>query len=157
MIAARGGREEFDALLEGFRNGPTPQDQLRCLYALAEFDEADLILETCELAMSSAVKTQNAPFLLRACIANRRHGPAAWRFVTGRWAEANERFPTNTIVRMVESVKTLTEPGLVAEAADFFAEHPIPQGAATLSQILERQRVNASARARVEERMVALG
>jgi puromycin-sensitive aminopeptidase len=157
VIAARGGREEFDALLDGFRNGPTPQDQLRCLYALAEFDDADLILETCELAMSSSVKTQNAPFLLRACIANRRHGPAAWRFVTGRWAVANERFPTNTIVRMVESVKTLTEPGLVAEAADFFAEHPIPQGAATLSQILERQRVNASARQRVEERMVAIG
>ncbi len=157
VTAARGGRTEFDILLDGFRNGPTPQDQLRCLYALAEFDDADLILETCELAMSSAVKTQNAPFLLRACIANRRHGPAAWRFVSSRWAEANERFPTNTIVRMVESVKTLTESGLVDEAAAFFAAHPIPQGAATLSQILERQRVNASARARVEARMVEIG
>ena len=157
VIAARGGRAEFDSLLDGFRNGPTPQDQLRCLYALAEFDDADLILETCELAMSPAVKTQNAPFLLRACIANRRHGQAAWRLVTSRWTEANDRFPTNTIVRMVESVKTLTAPGLVDEAASFFAEHPIPQGAATLSQILERQRVNASARQRVEAQMVTLG
>ncbi|MGA0355656.1 MAG: ERAP1-like C-terminal domain-containing protein, partial [Ilumatobacteraceae bacterium] len=157
VIAARGGRAEFDALVDGFRNGPTPQDQLRCLYALAEFDDADLILETCELAMSPAVKTQNAPFLLRACIANRRHGQAAWRLVTSRWTEANDRFPTNTIVRMVESVKTLTAPGLVDEAASFFAEHPIPQGAATLSQILERQRVNASARQRVEAQMVTLG
>jgi hypothetical protein len=58
---------------------------------------------------------------------------------------------------MVESVKTLTAPGLVDEAASFFAEHPIPQGAATLSQILERQRVNASARQRVEAQMVTLG
>ena len=157
VIAARGGRAEFDSLLDGFRNGPTPQDQLRCLYALAEFDDADLILETCELAMSPAVKTQNAPFLLRACIANRRHGQAAWRLVTSRWTEANDRFPTNTIVRMVESVKTLTAPGLVDEAASFFAEHPIPQGAATLSQILERQRVNASARQRVKAQMVTLG
>ena len=157
VIAARGGRAEFDALVDGFRNGPTPQDQLRCLYALAEFDDADLILETCELAMSPAVKTQNAPFLLRACIGNRQHGQAAWRLVTSRWTEANDRFPTNTIVRMVESVKTLTAPGLVDEAASFFAEHPIPQGAATLSQILERQRVNASARQRVEAQMVTLG
>jgi puromycin-sensitive aminopeptidase len=157
VIAARGGRAEFDALVDGFRNGPTPQDQLRCLYALAEFDDADLILETCELAMSPAVKTQNAPFLLRACIGNRQHGQAAWRLVTSRWTEASDRFPTNTIVRMVESVKTLTAPGLVDEAASFFAEHPIPQGAATLSQILERQRVNASARQRVEAQMVTLG
>ncbi len=157
VIAARGGHAEFDALVDGFRNGPTPQDQLRCLFALAEFDDADLILETCELAMSPAVKTQNAPFLLRACIGNRQHGQAAWRLVTSRWTEANDRFPTNTIVRMVESVKTLTAPGLVDEAASFFAEHPIPQGAATLSQILERQRVNASARQRVEAQMVTLG
>ncbi|MGB1381808.1 MAG: ERAP1-like C-terminal domain-containing protein, partial [Ilumatobacteraceae bacterium] len=156
VVAARGGRAEFDLLLDGFRNGPTPQDQLRCLYALAEFDDAGLIAETCELAMSPSVKTQNAPFLLRACMANRRHGTVAWRFVTANWVEANERFPTNTIVRMVESVKFLTEAALVDEAASFFGNHPIPQGAATLAQILERQRVNAAARARVERALPSL-
>lgn len=156
VVAARGGRAEFDLLLDGFRNGPTPQDQLRCLYALAEFDDAGLIAETCELAMSPSVKTQNAPFLLRACMANRRHGAVAWRFVTANWVEANERFPTNTIVRMVESVKFLTEAALVDEAASFFGTHPIPQGAATLAQILERQRVNAAARARVERALPSL-
>ncbi|MGB1727981.1 MAG: ERAP1-like C-terminal domain-containing protein, partial [Ilumatobacteraceae bacterium] len=156
VVAARGGRAEFDLLLDGFRNGPTPQDQLRCLYALAEFDDAGLIAETCELAMSPSVKTQNAPFLLRACMANRRHGTVAWRFVTANWVEANERFPTNTIVRMLESVKFLTEAALVDEAASFFGTHPIPQGAATLAQILERQRVNAAARARVERALPSL-
>ena len=45
--------------------------------------------------------------------ANRHHGPAAWAFVRSRWAEADERFPRNTIVRMVESVKLLDTPAQV--------------------------------------------
>ena len=56
---------------------PTPQEQLRNLYALAEFRDAELIAQTCELALSSEVRTQNAPFLLRACIANESNGSAA--------------------------------------------------------------------------------
>ena len=94
--------------------------------------------------MSDRVKTQNAPFVLRMAIANRRHGHAAWKFVRDHWDRANAEFPTNTIVRMVESVKQLATPELVVDAAAFFAEHPIPQASKTLDQILERQRVNAA-------------
>ena len=64
--------------------------------------------------MSDEVKTQNAPFLLRACIANRRHGAVAWDFTARNWDETNRRFPTNTIVRMVDSVKLLADPAVVA-------------------------------------------
>ena len=35
----------------------------------------------------------------------------------------------------------------------FFAEHPIPQAAKTLDQVLERQRVNAALREREAERL----
>ena len=101
--------------------------------------------------MSDAVKTQNAPFLLRSTIANRRHGAASWEFVKVHWSEANERFPANTIVRMVDAVKLLTAPGAVDDAASFFAEHPIEQAVQTLEQILERQRVNAALHGREQE------
>ena len=37
----------------------------------------------------------------------------------------------------------------------FFAEHPIPQAAKTLEQLLERQRVNANLRAREAEPLAA--
>ena len=94
--------------------------------------------------MSGEVKTQNAPFLLRQCIANRRHGSAAWRFVRQHWDEANERFPSNTIVRMIDSVKLLNDPATAADVQGFFAEHPIEQAAKTLDQVLERQRVNTA-------------
>jgi puromycin-sensitive aminopeptidase len=148
VVAATGDADTFARMKAGFTNGSTPQEKLRHLYALTEFDDESLVLDTCEFAMSPAVKTQNAPFVLRSAIANRRHGAAAWAFVRDHWDEAGERFPDSTIVRMVESVKLLNRPELVADAAAFFEEHPIRQGAKTLEQILERQRVNAALRTR---------
>lgn len=49
---------------------------------------------------------------------------------------------------MVDPVKMLTAPGSVDDTTRFFSEHPIEQGAQTLEQILERQRVNAALRER---------
>ncbi len=97
------------------------------------------------------MKTQDAPFLLNRCIANRQHGEMAWESVRRQWPELLDRFPNNTIVRMVGSITTLTTPHLVADVQGFFAEHPIPQAAKTLEQLLERQGVNADLRARQAE------
>ena len=118
------------------------------LYALAEFDSADLMQRTCDLAFSGEVKTQNAPFLLNRCIANRFHGELAWSFVQQHWKEANEKFPVNTIVRMVDSAKMLNSDVAEASVQSFFSEHDIPQAVQTLQQVLERQRVNVAVRRR---------
>jgi puromycin-sensitive aminopeptidase len=155
VVAATGDADDFDGLFDAYKNASTPQDQLRHLFALAEFDDEELVLRACELCFGDDVKTQNAPFVLRGCIANRRHGAAAWTFVRQRWDEATGRFPDNSIVRMVDTVRLLTEEPVVADVQGFFAEHPIPQAAKTLDQILERQRVNAAARARERDRLAA--
>ena len=152
MVAATGDADTYAQMRSRFLAAATPQEQLRHLYALAEFDDEALVLSTCEFAMTSAVRTQNAPFLLRATIANRHHGPAAWAFVRDHWSEALDRFPSNTIVRMVDSIKFLATPELVDDTAAFFADHPIEQAAKTLEQLLERQRVNTQLRLREAQR-----
>ena len=158
VVAAVGDEADFERFLDGFRHAATPQEQLRSLYALAEFPTAELIERTLELAMSGEVKTQNAPFLIGRCIANRHQGAVAWRFLRQHWTEANDRFPTNTIVRMIDPVKLLTQDDLLNDVQGFFSEHPIPQGAKTLDQVLERQRVNAALRTREAGRLTdALG
>jgi puromycin-sensitive aminopeptidase len=105
--------------------------------------------------MSSDVKTQDAPFLLNRCIANREHGAMAWERVRREWPVLTDKFPDNTIVRMVNSITTLTTPHLVADVQGFFSEHPIPQSAKTLEQLLERQRVNAELRSREADALAA--
>ena len=155
IVANTGDDAVYETMLAGYHSATTPQEQLRHLNALSEFDSEALVLRTCELAMTSDVKTQNAPFLLRLCIGNRRHGAAAWTFVRQHWDQANEAFPRNTIVRMIGSVTSLTDERVAADVQSFFAEHPIEQAAKTLEQVLERQRVNTALRAREGDRFAA--
>ena len=148
VSAAQARPEHYDACLAAFRAAATPQDAVRFLYALADFDDADLVARTVAFSLTGEVKTQNAPFVIGRAIANRVNGRVAWDLLRQHWADANERFPTNTIVRMVDPVKTLDQDQDVRLAAAFFAENPIPQGAKTLAQILERQAVNAALQSR---------
>lgn len=150
VVAATGGEAEYVDMQQRFLTADTPQEQLRYLYALADFDSAELVARTCEFALSGQVKTQNAPFLLARCIANRNHGTVAWEFVRRHWQRANDEFPTNTIVRMIDPVKLLNTPQNEADVQSFFSEHPIPQAVKTLEQVLERQRVNVALREREE-------
>ena len=154
-VASVGTDAEFDEYLQRFRSAPTPQLKLRYMFALAEFPTEAQIKRTIDLALSADVKTQDAPFLLNRCIANRQHGTMAWETVRRQWPDLLERFPNNTIVRMVGSITTLTTPHVVADVQGFFSEHPIPQAAQTLEQLLERQRVNADLRAREAEPLAA--
>ncbi len=158
VVASTGGEADFADMQRRFLEADNPQEQLRYLYALADFDSAELVTRACEFALSGQVKTQNAPFLLARCIANRNHGAIAWQFVRRNWQTANEQFPTNTIVRMIDPAKLLNTPELEADVQSFFAEHPIPQAVKTLEQILERQRINVALRGREESSLArALG
>ena len=154
-VASVGTDDEFDNYVARFRSADTPQLRQRYMFALAEFPTEEQIRRTIDLALSDDVKSQDAPFLLNRCIANRQNGSMAWENVRRQWPHLLERFPDNTIVRMVGSLTTLTTPHLVADVRSFFAEHPIPQGAKTLEQLLERQQVNADLRAREAEPLAA--
>jgi puromycin-sensitive aminopeptidase len=154
-VASVGSDDDYDEYVKRFRSAATPQLKYRYLYALAEFPSETHMRRTIDLSLSGDVKTQDAPFLLNRCIANRQQGPLAWEQVRRHWPELLERFPDNTIIRMVGSITTLPTPELVADVQSFFSEHPIPQAAKTLEQLLERQRVNAELRAREAERLAA--
>ena len=155
VLAATGDSNDYRRLRDLFRTARTPQEQLRYLYALADFDDATLVAETCRFALSGEVKSQNAPFVLARAMQNRIHGSIAWSFVRENWEHANTTFPVNTIIRMVQPLTTLNTAALGADARSFFAEHAIPQSAKTLEQVLERQQVNIALREREEVRFAA--
>ena len=155
VVASIGGAKEYEYFLEKFRTTDNPQDQLRYLYALTDFDDAELVLRTCAFSVAGEVKSQNAPFVLARCIGLRNNGVLAWNFIRQYWEQAQQKFPTNTIVRMVDPVKFLNTPQLEADVQSFFAEHDIPQAAKTLQQVLERQRVNTALRSREEKPLSA--
>ncbi len=155
VVAATGTAADYEACLRRYRQTDNPQAKLRELAALSQFPGINHTVQTLELALTDEIRTQNAPFVMSRSIAHRAHGDASWAFVRDHWDEAVARFPGNTIVRMVDSVKTLTTPDQQASVQTFFSEHPIPQGARTLKQILERQRINVELRKRAASELSA--
>ena len=105
------------------------------------------------MSITDAVRTQNAPYLIRRALGNRNHGPRAWAFVQAHWDTINERFPSNSIVRLLEGIRTLADPAVADTVFAFFAEHEVPQGDKTLAQHLERLEVNVALRARESDRL----
>ena len=89
-----------------------------------------------------------AAFLIASCIANRDNGARAWRLVHERWDEMNERFPSNSIARMLSGIRSVNDPALAADIEGFVAEHPVPQGRQTVQQHLERMRISVQLRHR---------
>jgi len=153
VTAATAGPAEIDAILEKFRDSDTPQEEVRFLYALAEVRDPVQMARVLDLAMTPAVRTQNAPFLVGSCIANRDNGAQAWKLVHERWDEMNERFPSNSIVRMLSGIRSVSDPALAADIEAFTAEHPVPQAKQILLQHLERMRVSVRLREREAPRL----
>jgi hypothetical protein len=146
---ADAGNGIVDTLIERYRQAGNPQEEQRFLFALAEVSDGEQFARALEFAASPDVRTQNGPYLLASCIMNRHNGAAAWQVVQERWEEFNERFPSNSIVRMLNGIRSIHDPDLAARVEGFLAEHPVPQGDKILQQHLERMRVTVALGQRV--------
>ncbi len=148
VIASSGGREAYDDFAHRVADAPTPQDEMRLLTALADFEEPELLEETMTMCLDGRVRTQNAPYLLRRAMANKTGGARAWSFVATHWDTINQTFPTNSIARMVEGIRYLDQPEIASLVFRFFADHEVPQGDRLVAQHLERLEVALALRAR---------
>ncbi len=101
------------------------------------------------------VRSQDAPFVLRRALINRERGPDAWAFLREHWDDVGERLPSNSIARLLEGVRWLSDPEVAADVAGFLEAHPVPQGARTIAQHLGRLAVNVALRDREASRLAA--
>jgi len=155
VVAPRLTQEGYDDFVRRFQDASTPQEELRYLSALADAEDPDLVMTTLQMSLTDQVRTQNAPYLIRRSMTNRSHGLRAWKFVVDNWEAINERFPSNSIVRMLEGVRSLHEPSVAQTVFAFFETHEVPQGDKILAQHLERLEVNVALRRREADRFAA--
>ena len=155
IVAANGTADDFATFRNGFENAGDPQAEMRNLYALPGFPGAEQVAEVTGMALDGSIRTQNAPFVLAQAMMNRRHGASTWQAVSSAWGDVNERFPANTIVRMLTGVRWLTDPTTAASVATFFDGQALPQGQKQLDQHLERLAVNTAFGERVRAELSA--
>ncbi|PON13441.1 peptidase [Candidatus Entotheonella serta] len=154
-VAAAGSQQDYRVFVDRFKHAGTPQEERRYQSLLAAFPGVEEMAATLEMTLNGEVRTQDAPYLIAQCMRNREQGVQAWRFVADHWDRMLEAYPNNAIVRMLDGIKSLSEPDVAAEIEAFFQSHQVPQGDLTLQQHLERLRVNASLRERERTALAA--
>ena len=154
-VAFFGGEEDYRLFVQRFKNATAPQEEQRYRTLLASFPDANYMAETLAMCVGGTVRTQDAPHLVAQCLRNQHCGEQAWRFVQDNWHAMLEKYPDNAIVRMLDGVKTLSQPEVAANVEAFFDSHEVPHGEKTLKQVLERLRVNVALREREAEPFAA--
>jgi puromycin-sensitive aminopeptidase len=155
VVAASGTAADLDTFVDRFERAPTPQEQLRFLYALASFPGAPEFQRVLALAASDAVRTQNAPFVLQRALRHPEHGPVAWRFVRDHWDGLVARFPANLVPRMLEGITWLVDDRCAADVPPFLSDHVVPEGEQIIAQHLERQALHRRLWEREHDRFAA--
>ena len=110
VVAAAGGEATFDEYLARADKAANPQDELRYLGALAGVPQPELLQRYLDLMLTDQVRSQDAPYLLRQVLADRDHARTAWDFVHREWSAMNERYPSNSIARLLDGVRTVSDP-----------------------------------------------
>ena len=155
VVAHHGGQAEYDTIRAAWLDATDPVTEIRNQRALAGFRSVELVEQLLGDIADGTVRTQDAPYLITRALGGRTVARRVWDFVTTNWADLDERFPSNSIPRMLSGVTALDEPDLVEAVASFLDDHPIPQAGKQVDQHLERQRINAAFRAREAERLTA--
>ena len=148
VLAHTGDAARYAAFLERFRGGRTPQEEQRYLYALAAFRPAELILRTLAATVDGGIRTQDAPFVLRAMLMSVAAREPTWDFVKAEWDTMDRLYPKQGLRRMFEGVIGLATPDLERDVLRFVAERKIEFGGRTLEQYLEQLRVTVALRER---------
>jgi puromycin-sensitive aminopeptidase len=134
----------FEAMLDRFRHGDTPQQQVRYLYAAATVADEALFGRYLGLLGTDEVRSQNLAFAYRAALRNVEHDQQAWAAVRDRWERIRTRLPFNATHRLVEGITGITDPELAAEIEAFLADHPVPEAKTLIAQHIDRMRVQVA-------------
>ncbi|HXH58737.1 M1 family metallopeptidase [Iamia sp.] len=150
VIAATGDAEAFARFGDRSAAASTPQERLRYLGARADFPGAEEMDAFLASTLTDAVRTQDAPFVLRRALSNRTQSDRVWAFIEEHWAAIGDRFPSNSIARLLEGIRSINRAELADRVGAFLDDHPVAQGAKPVDQHRERMRAGVALRARTQ-------
>ena len=141
ILAHTGDAARYEEFAERFRKARTPQEEQRYLLALAGFRKPELIEKTLARTLNGEVRTQDAPFVLRALLMSVAGRGKAWTFLQDNWERLNAALPPNGIRRVCEAVVGLATPEWERQICEFFEAKKVNLGGKTLEQYLEQLRI----------------
>lgn len=149
VLAHTGDEARYEEFSERYKEAATPQEERRYLFSLAAFQSPVLLARTLARTIDGEIRTQDAPFIVGACLGNAYNRELAWNFVKTNWEKMDQLFPKQGVRRMCGGIVSLATPDLERDVQEFFVSRNIDLGGKTLEQYLEQLRVAVAFRERV--------
>ncbi|MGI9578519.1 MAG: M1 family metallopeptidase [Microthrixaceae bacterium] len=150
VVARHCDAAEHAEIERRWREANTPQEEQRHLSALVATADPELMLRAFAL-VDSDVRSQDAPYVYRRALSNPTLGALAWTHVCASWDDMLQRFPSGSVPRMIEGIRTFADPGLAGEVETFLAEHQFGSEPRQITQHIEAMGATVAAAARVQE------
>jgi puromycin-sensitive aminopeptidase len=154
ITASSGDEAQYEEFLRFYKESQNPQEKMRYLYALAYFDDEELLRRSLASIINGTVRVQDAHSLL-AMILDSEIQDEAWAFVQKNWDYLVGHLSETGIISLVSSFSALSTPELEQQVRDFIAAHPVRGGNKQVAQMLENLRLNVSFRERELDRLTA--
>jgi len=155
ILAHTGNEARYEEFSERYRTASTPQEERRYLFSLAAFRLPIVARRTLERTINGEIRTQDAPFIVGALMANVYSREVAWEFVKANWDQMDRLFPKKGLRRMCGGIVGLATPALEQNGREFFSSRKIDLGGKTLEQYLEQLHIAVSFRERTRHTVQA--
>jgi puromycin-sensitive aminopeptidase len=142
IAASVGGESLHESLSDATRSAKTPQARRRMLFALAEFDQPELIRASLEASLEvSIAPTPDRAGLIAAMLARPTTAPETWRRLQKVWPRLEKEMPPILLARLAGATAEALPHSSAAEIHAFFDTHPLAAGSRVLRQIAEEMAI----------------
>jgi puromycin-sensitive aminopeptidase len=157
---------EFEAIADRVARPDSPLDEVRHVNALGLVRDPALVAKVHEMCRVE-LRSQNAPYVLASLLRSRDTSEATFRYIAAHFTELTQRFPDNSMHRMLDGMSGLTatdgrgRPLHLAELRAFIDRNISGPRRRLVMQSLERLLVNLafgrSVRGRIDALVGAVG
>jgi aminopeptidase N/puromycin-sensitive aminopeptidase len=138
-IATRNGDQAlYDKIMADLKAAKTPETYFSDIFALGRFSDPKLVERTLDYAISPAMRSQDAPYLISAVMQNPEAEKQAWSFVQAHWTVIENLGGAFAGGVIVQSTGGFCDSEMRDEVQAFFTSHPAPAAERSLKQAVER-------------------
>jgi puromycin-sensitive aminopeptidase len=147
IAIASGGPSDYDDVLKQYRDTDMSEEKRRCLQALGNSTDAALLQKTLDWALTEEVRNQDLMFPLGSVASNPLGREMAWNFLKTNWETLFKRYGEGSFLLssiLSSAASYFSSHEKATDIEEFFKAHPAPNAARTITQIVEKTRVNAT-------------
>lgn len=138
-VAARNGDAAlYDAIVGHFAEVKNGADFILWGQALCLFSDPALVTRTLTFAVSPQMRSQDAPQVIGAVLANRPSRQVAWTFIHEHWPEVEAKLSNYSESALVGAAGTFCDSSKRDEVQQFFVQHKVPATDRALQLTLEQ-------------------